>query len=115
MTSEILKDARLLLDIPDDEENELLSLYVTSVVDEILAYCRMEFLPKQLYGLAAQIAAAMFKGEGRNIKALTEGERRVEFAAAAHSVIEDYYERLKPFRRVGARLPSEITEDNTSL
>ena len=116
MIEEILNNAKMLVaDTQADEKNEAaddrLSFYINDVIEAIIAYCRIEFLPKQLYGLVAQIAARMYENNGSNIKSLTEGERRVEFELSAPSVISDYYERLKPFVNRAGRVPSEVKRD----
>lgn len=122
MIEEILNNAKMLAGISFAQENgqtdegdgsadDKLTFYINDIIDAILAYCRIEFLPKQLYGLVAQIAAKMYESEGSNIKSLTEGGRRVEFELSAPSVIGDYYDRLKPFVNIAGRVPSEVTRD----
>ena len=114
MIEEILKDAKMLINSSDADETAdgKLTFYINDIVEVILAYCRIEFLPKQLYGLAAQIAVKMYEsGSASNIKSLAEGERRVEFQTSAPSVISDYYDRLKPFVNIAGRVPSEVTRD----
>ena len=118
MIEEILNNAKMLANISDaqaDDGNEAaddkLIFYINDIIEAILAYCRIEFLPKQLYGLVSQIAARMYEGGDSNIKSLTEGERRVEFASAAPSVIGDYSERLEPFVNRAGRVPSEVARD----
>ena len=111
MIEEILNNAKMLANISDETADEKLTFYINDIIEAITSYCRIEFLPKQLYGLAAQIAAKMYESGGANIKSLTEGERRVEFESGAPSVIGDYYDRLKPFVNMAGRVPSEVTRD----
>ena len=111
MIEEILNNAKMLAAIPDETADEKLTFYINDIIEAILAYCRIEFLPKQLYGLVSQIAAKMYSDGGSNIKSLTEGERRVEFESSAPSVIGDYYDRLKPFMNIAGRVPSEVARD----
>ena len=111
MIEEILNNAKMLADVTDEKADGRLTFYINDIIEAIIAYCRIEFLPKQLYGLVAQIAAKMYAGGDSNIKSMTEGERRVEFELSAPSVIGDYYDRLKPFVNVAGRVPSEVTRD----
>ena len=114
MIEEILNNAKMLINVTDNSEDERLTFYINDITDAILAYCRIEFLPKQLYGLVAQIAAKMYADNAdgsSNIKSLTEGERRMEFETSAQSVIGDYYDRLKPFMNIAGRVPSEVVRD----
>ena len=114
MIEEILKDAKMLAGISSAQAdgNEAadvkLTFYINDIIEAIIAYCRIEFLPQQLYGLVAQIAAKMYGEDGSNVKSLTEGERRVEFELSAPSVISGYYDRLKPFMNIAGRVPSEV-------
>ena len=113
MIEEILKDAKMLVgtsdaladEKTDDSADDKLTFYINDIIEAITSYCRIEFLPKQLYGLVAQIAAKMYADGGSNIKSLAEGERRVEFELSAPSVIGDYYDRLKPFINPAGRVP----------
>ena len=111
MIDEILKDAKMLLNVSDEAAEDKLTFYINDIIEAIKAYCRIEFLPKQLYGLVAQIAVKMCADGGSNIKSLTEGERRVEFEQSAPSVIGDYYDRLKPFVNHSGKVPSEVSKN----
>ena len=118
MIEEILDNAKMLVassaqadEKTDESADDRLRFYIEDIIEAIIAYCRIEFLPKQLYGLVAQIAAKMYVSGGSNIKSLTEGERRVEFEMSVPSVIGDYYDRLKPFINRSGRVPSEVIGD----
>ena len=108
MIDEILDNAKMLLGITDDTADEKLTFYINDIIDAVTSYCRIEFLPQQLYGLVSQIAARLYENGGSQIKSLTEGERRVEFNDSSMSVIADYYDRLNPFVNRAGRLPSEV-------
>ena len=114
MIDEILKNAKMLAGISDEGDeaaDDKLTFFINDIIEAIIAYCRVEFLPKQLYGLVSQIAAQMYINGGSNVKSLTECERRVEFELSAPSVIGDYYDRLKPFVNIAGRVPSEVVRD----
>lgn len=103
-----MNNTKMLINVADETADDKLTFYINDVTEAIIAYCRIEFLPKQLYGLVAQIAAKMYTDGGSNIKSLAEGERRVEFQMSVPSVIGDYYDRLKPFVNYAGRVPSEV-------
>lgn len=110
MISEILENAKMLLGLTDGSEDDVISFYIDDITEAVMSYCRLDFLPRQLYGLTAQIAAEMFLCRGHlDIVSLTEGERRVEFKNAARSILAGYGDRLKPFVKTAGRLPSEVT------
>ncbi len=106
--TEILENAKMLLNIPDESADDKLSFYIDDITEAIKSYCRLDFLPVQLYGLAAQMAARLYENGVSNVKALAQGERRVEFDTDARSVIEGYADRLKPFVSRSGRVPSEV-------
>ena len=106
--TEILDNAKMLLGIADGSADEKLTFYINDITEAIKAHCRIEFLPVQLYGLAAQMAARLYENELSNVRSITEGERRVEFELGAPSIIDDYGERLRPFINRAGRLPSEV-------
>ena len=111
MVEEILSNAKMLANVTDENADDKLTFYINDIIEAVIAYCRIEFLPKQLYGLVAQIAAKMYEDDGSNVKSLAEGERRVEFELSAPSVISGYYDRLKPFVNRAGRVPSEVAEN----
>ena len=111
MESEILENIRMLVGTTDGEMDELIEFYAKDTIDAVLKYCRIDVVPRQLYGLIAQIAADMCAAHenGGNVKSVTEGERRVEFESGEelNSVFESYALRLEPFVNKSARLPSD--------
>lgn len=111
MESEILENTRMLLEIEDDEKDELIEFYIKDTIDAVLKYCRIDVIPRQLYGLIAQMVAEMcvLHENGGLVKSVTEGERRVEFESneRSNSVFESYVLRLEPFVNKSARLPSD--------
>ncbi len=110
--TEILDNAKMLLGITDESADECLSFYINDITEAIKARCRIEFLPIQLYGLTAQMAAKLYKSGVSNVKSLSEGERRVEFELSAPSMIEDHADRLKPFINRAGYVPSEVVRDD---
>ncbi|MCD8391209.1 MAG: phage head-tail connector protein [Firmicutes bacterium] len=108
MIEEILSGVKVILDIDDTSKDDILSFYIDDIENAVLAYCRIEFVPKQLYGLIAQIAAEIYTGSDGRVASLTEGDRKVEFESRSQIVLNAYKERLKPFRNTAGRVPSEV-------
>lgn len=112
MIEEILSDVKLILNIDDESEDDILSFCIDDAENAVLAYCRIEFVPKQLYGLIAQIAAALYSdtaaAAGGRVAALTEGDRKIEFESRSELMMRAYRDRLKPFRNFRGRVPSEV-------
>lgn len=126
MELEILENTKMLLGIKDDTANSLLLFLIKDTINAVMSYCRIVIVPNQLYGLIAQIVAEVYRSRGyenpetsRQVKSITEGERRVEFESTV-SYFNSYLPRLEPFVNRSARLPSEMknncpgTEDSNS-
>lgn len=111
MENEILENTRMLLEAADGEKDAIIEFYIKDTIDAVLKYCRIDVIPRQLYGLIAQIAADMcvLHENGGTVKSVTEGERRVEFESGerSNSVFEGYARRFEPFVNKSARLPSD--------
>lgn len=115
MEQEILKNTKMLLglDESDAQTDDLLLFLIRDTADAIMKYCRIDIISRQLYGIIAQIVSDLYssqsKGE-RDLKSVTEGERRVEFESRKSSgaVFEAYALRLEPFVNKSARLPSDM-------
>lgn len=112
MECEILNDTKMLLEITDGEKDALIGFYIKDIIDAVLKHCRIDVIPRQLYGLIAQMAAELCRTRenGGEVKAVTEGERRVEFESrgALGTIFEGYATRLEPFVNKSARLPSDM-------
>lgn len=111
MELEILENTKMLLGLDDTEKDSVIAFLICDTIDAVMAYCRIEVLPRQLYGLIAQMCAEYYRSRGfgeneRTVKSVTEGERRVEFESAS-GLFADYSKRLEPFVNKSARLPSE--------
>lgn len=112
MELEILENTKMLLGLDGEEKDTVIAFLICDMIDAVMAYCRIEVLPRQLYGLIAQMCAELYRsrGYGENapsVKSVTEGERRVEFESA-DGLFSDYSKRLEPFVNKSARLPSEL-------
>ncbi len=123
MELEILENAKMLLGISTPEgadENEsdktdaVLTFLITDTIDAVMKYCRIEVLPRQLYGLIAQIVCELYRSRGYGdsesgaaVKSVTEGDRRVEFEGTSE-VFSEFASRLEPYIDKSARLPSQL-------
>lgn len=110
--SEILSDAKMLLNITDDSADEIISFIIEDTVSMVLAYCRLQVLPYQLHGLIARIAVSVYQtcSSPDNISALAEGDRKIEYRTVSEA-ISGYYQRLQPFVNRRGRVPSEVSCD----
>jgi len=106
--SQILADTKMLLGIDDDSKDEILTFIIDDTINMVLAYCRIEILPRQLLGLISQMAANVYERLDFNdgISSITEGDRKIEYRGRA--VFDEYRFRLKPFVNVRGTLPSEV-------
>lgn len=106
---EILDAAKLLLEIKDNENDELLMLLIEDAVNAVKAYCRIEVIPRQLVSLVPMLVARQYRlNSGNGIKSVTEGERRVEYTEKNNDFLSEYEHRLKPFVSRDVKLPSDI-------
>lgn len=111
--TEFLDSAKLLLNITGSENDDLLSYLIDDSISEILAYCRLDILPRQLEGLAIELAVSRFESaqRGSDIKSLTQGERRVEYSDGRADFLSKHKARLDAFVNRAGRLPSELGGD----
>lgn len=108
-TIEYLDAVKLILDIHDEANDELLTLLIDDTVSMVLSHCRIEVLPRQLEALIPQIAARLYRNNmSGGVRSVTEGERRVEYTDGANDALFGFYDRLKPFVSRAVSLPSEI-------
>lgn len=109
MSDEILRDTKMLLDIDDDSKDGILSFYIDDIENAILAYCRIAFLPRQLYGLVSRIVCDIYSDDDSGaVSSISEGDRKIEFESRYDRIIEVYKMRLRPFRNTDGRVPSDI-------
>lgn len=115
-TEQILRDAKKLLKIEDGSEDEVLMLLAEDCISSVLAYCRIDILPYQLFGFVARMTAKKYEQEiksgsgGGLINSVTEGDRRIDFGVP-NIITEEYAQRLKPFINRKGRLPSQMKNE----
>lgn len=118
VNSDSLVTLKMLLGIEDNEQDSLLSFLIEDTENLILGYCRLEIMPRQLESLIPVIAADMYRAKGygniavpSDIKSISQGERSVNIETKRpddESILKNYFKRLKPFRNVKGRVPSDI-------
>lgn len=110
--TEIIDSAKVLLEIDDDTQDDKLMLLTDEAIDAVLSYCRLEVLPTQLVSLIPVIVAGLYRGNiADGIKAVTEGERKIEYSEGSYDYLKKYEERLKPFVSRKVKLPSDLECD----
>ncbi|HIT84447.1 MAG TPA: hypothetical protein IAA60_00935 [Candidatus Ornithomonoglobus intestinigallinarum] len=110
-TNQVIRDTKMLLQKKEGEDDERIAFFAEDSVNAVLAYCRLEFLPYQLIGLTAQLAADRYRAENTNgggsVASITEGDRKIDFSVPQDGTMRRYEERLKPFMNIKARVPSD--------
>lgn len=108
---DMLDAAKTLLNIKDMESDTVLLLLIDETIDAVLAYCHIEFMPRQLMSFIPTVVAKRFVSlSGGTVKAITEGERRVEYTDGKYDFLTDYAKRLRPFVSREAWLPSQVED-----
>lgn len=114
---EKLQTLKLLLGIEDASRDALLEFCITDVENLILGELRTEFIPRQLESLVPAMAAEMYRAYGfgaadapSDVTSVSEGDRSVSYKTRRPStdILAAYYDRLKPYRNIRGRVPSEI-------
>ena len=84
---DILDMAKVLLGISkeDNSKDELLLIYVDSVMQGILNYCNISIFPRELELRAASMVADSYREYSRaNVESISEGGRTVKFDFKAY-------------------------------
>lgn len=109
-TNQVVRDAKMILKIEDGVHEDVLTFLAEDCINAILAYCRLEFLPYQLIGIASRMTADIYRTEfadgGKDIVSIAEGDRKFDFNVPEKG-IEAYADRLRPFMNIRGILPSE--------
>lgn len=117
-----MEKLKLLLNITDDSQDELLRLILNEVEEFVLSYCRVNKVPDKLQDIIPFMAADLYRHKGygasslpSSVKSISQGNRSVTYETAERhqDVFLEYYKRLNPYRR--ARVPSEVNEYEQSV
>ncbi len=110
---EIFKATKTLAGITTTDDDELLLLLIDEAIAAVAAYCRLDILPRQLESFIPVIAAREYTDRAHSgVRAVSEGERRVDYADAEYDFLNEYSARLKPFISRSVKLPSDLECDS---
>ena len=110
--NEILDAVKLLLGIKDNDKDDVLMLLIEDTVNSVLAYCRIDVLPRQIVSF---IPTRYTANQNGGVKSVTEGERKVEYSDDNYDYLKEYAIRLKPFVSRKVKVPSEVVADDKSV
>ena len=113
---EQLGTLKMLLGIKDDEQDSLLSFLIEDTVNSVLAYCRIDVLPRQIVSFIPTLTVKRYTANQNGcVKSVTEGERKVEYSDDNYDYLKEYAIRLKPFVSRKVKVPSEVIADDKSV
>lgn len=113
---EILDGVKLLLGIKDNDKDDVLMLLIDDTVNSVLAYCRIDVLPRQIASFVPTLVAKRYTlNQNGGVKSVTEGERKVEYSDDNYDYLKEYAMRLKPFVSRKVKVPSEVSNDDKTV
>lgn len=114
----LLSQVKMLLGIRDSEQDAVLAFLIDDCISRVLGYCRRSDMPSELLPLLPVMAVRVYRLGGygsqegkRNISQVTQGDRTVAFESSEveqSDWLNDYKDRLEPFRIRRGRVPSEL-------
>ena len=114
--NEILDAVKLLLGIKDNDKDGVLMLVIEDTVNSVLAYCRIDVLPRQIVSFIPTLTVKRYTAnQNGGVKSVTEGERKVEYSDDNYDYLKEYAIRLKPFVSRKVKVPSEVIADDKSV
>lgn len=115
---ELLAKLKTLLGIKDDESDDILLMVLNDCVSRVLGYCRRRDMPDGLITLIPFMAVQAYRLGGygqkdakQTVTQVTQGNRSVSFdngETTQKDWLNDFKERLEPFRIRKGRVPSEL-------
>lgn len=115
--ADIIKNAKLLLGIKDNSQDDILLFVTNDAINAVLAHCRIKELAENMYSLVSQIVYAAYRENGygstetpEDVKSISEGDRSItiERRKDMDAILCDFEKRLKPFINKRGKLPSEV-------
>ena len=107
--NEILDAVKLLLGIKENDKDDVLMLLIEDTVNSVLAYCRIDVLPRQIVSFIPTLTVKRYTAnQNGGVKSVTEGERKVEYSDDNYDYLKEYAIRLKPFVSRKVKVPSEV-------
>ena len=114
--NEILDAVKLLLGIKANDKDDVLMLLIEDTVNSVLAYCRIDVLPRQIVSFIPTLTVKRYAAnQNGGVKSVTEGERKVEYSDDNYDYLKEYAIRLKPFVSRKVKVPSEVITDDKSV
>ena len=112
----LLDKIKLILGINSSEYDDILTLLAEEVTGAVINYTRVEEMSASLEALTARITADIFIKEGFTdgfsgsayIRALTEGERKIEFNTDSGNYLSEYVNLLYVYKDKKGRVPSDF-------
>ena len=117
MVDEIMNNAKLLLGIKDNSQDNILQFITNDAINAVLAHCKIKELTQNMYSLVSQIVFLAYRENGygtveapEDVKSISEGDRSitVERRKDMDTILCDFEKRLKPFVNKRGKLPSEV-------
>lgn len=113
---EILDAVKLLLGINDNCKDDILMLLIDDTVNSVLAYCRIDVLPRQIASFVPTLVVKRYTlNQNGGVKSVTEGERKFEYSDDNYNYLKEYAIRLKPFISRKVKVPSEVSNGDKSV
>lgn len=113
-----LATLKTLLGITDNSQDTILNIVIEEVVNLVLGYCHIDTIPTKLDSFVPIMAADMYRRKGygqeeapEHIKSVTQGKRSVSMESEVFDTdafLKEYESRLRPFRVMKGRVPSEL-------
>ena len=93
----MLTELRAMLNLPVEEADALLEIYLALAEEYVLNYCHIDVLPEGLTHTVCQMAADAYRrcAEG-SVKSIKEGDSQVEYL----EIVDDYRAQLNNYRKV---------------
>ena len=107
--NEILDAVKLLLGIKDNDKDDVLMLLIEDTVNSVLAYCRIDVLPRQIVSFIPTLTVKRYTANQNG------GVKSVEYSDDNYDYLKEYAIRLKPFVSRKVKVPSEVIADDKSV
>ena len=110
----MLEKVKMLLGISDTSKDDILSLILEIIQDEVKNYCHIEEIPKRLETIVVRMAVDLYRSEGYGtgtkpltVSSVSRGDVSTSFDTSSagglsgvKSVVDDYAAQLQAFRQM---------------
>lgn len=97
----MLTKIKVLLNITDSSQDELLSLYLDIVKQKVLNYCNRDDIPTELELVVVEMTAKQFKSRGgRVVQSVKRGDTQTNYASESEgeNLLTNYQVQLDKFK-----------------